>query len=97
MATTNEAMVELSQKLTETNQEQGKKIPKLMLQIETLTNLLALNVTRVPLQEEEKEDKTSFKKIRYLYSQLHKRTDYFWELENNAKISPTGWVSNQNK
>ena len=50
MKMANEAMVELCQQLMNTNQEQGKKIAKLITQIESLTKLL-----ESPPQEEEKK------------------------------------------
>ena len=53
METTNEAMVELCQKIMETNQDQGKKAAKLISQIGALTNILASNGTRAPPKEEE--------------------------------------------
>ena len=52
METTNEAMVELCQQLTETNQEQGKRILKLIAHIKMLTKLLTSNRTKAPLQKE---------------------------------------------
>ena len=53
MDTTNDSMVDLCQQLTETNQDQGKQIEKLISQIEALTNLLAPNGTRYPSNENE--------------------------------------------
>ena len=52
METTNKAVVELFQQLTDTNQVQGKKISKLISQIESLATLLSSNVTRAPPKEE---------------------------------------------
>ena len=52
METTNKAVVELFQQLTDTNQVQGKKIAKLISQIESLATLLSSNVTRAPPKEE---------------------------------------------
>ena len=57
METINEAMVELYQQIIETNQEQGKQIETFISKIEILTNLLALNGTRSPPQEEYKKRK----------------------------------------
>ena len=48
METTNEAMVELCQQLTEMKQEEGKNITKLISRIEELTKLSELDRPRAP-------------------------------------------------
>ena len=77
MATTNEVMVELCQKLTETNQEQGKQIAKLISQIETLTKILEYNGTRAPPKEADKKLKTAANKRCKMSGQFHKNPNYF--------------------
>ena len=51
----NYAMVELCQQLTETNQEQGNKIIKLITYIEAITKILVSNGHKAPPQEEYKK------------------------------------------
>ena len=55
---------------------EGKKIARLISQIEILTKILALNGTRDPPQEKDKKNKTSAWKICKLCSQFHKKPDY---------------------
>ena len=65
--------------------------------IETITKLLSLNGTREPPQEEDNKEKTEPKQIFKMCSQLQKNPVYLWDLENNAKTRPTGWVTKQKK
>ena len=74
-----------------------KKIEKLISKIETLTKLLSLNGTREPPQEEDNKEKPEPKQIFKLCSQLQKNPVYLWDLENNAKTRPTGWMTKQKK
>ena len=78
ITTKNEAKIELFQQLTETKQEQVKYLAKLILQIETLTNFLAVNGTRVTPQEEYKKKEAAANKNCKLCSQFHKNPGYFW-------------------
>ena len=48
-------MVKLFQKITKTNQEQGKQISNLISQIETLTKILVFNGTIEPPQDNNKK------------------------------------------
>ena len=90
--TMNYAMVELCQQLTETNQEQGNKIIKLITYIEAITKILVSNGHKAPPQEEYKKQRTKI--ICKLCGQFHNNPNFLWELEKNSKNRPT---TKQNK
>ena len=74
MTTTNEAIVELWQRLTKKNQEQGNQIEKLISQIEALTKILSSNGSRVSQQEEENKENTN--KRCNLCGQFHRNPNF---------------------
>ena len=77
MATRNESIVDLCQNLTETNQEQGKHIYKLITQIEALTKLFTSNGTKALQQEEGKNRRQKNMQSPWSISQ---GPWFFWEL-----------------
>ena len=57
MATKKEAMVELCHQFTETHQEQGNQIIKLISHIKALTKIISPHGTTAPQQKRRKKEK----------------------------------------
>ena len=60
IASTNKAMVELCQQLTEAKIQQGKKVTELILQVAKLTNLLTEKITNPAGSERSKRTAASW-------------------------------------
>ena len=92
MASTNEAMVELCQNLTEAKIQQGKQITDLIVQVEKLNKLL-MEESTTPARSDYSERTAS---IRYekcdTCKKIHKK-GMCWEDEANKAIHPANWKS----
>ena len=92
MASTNKAMVELFQKLTESKIQQGKQISYLILQVAKLTKLLTKKSTK-PAGSERSECTAARRYEKYdKCKKVHKK-GICWEDEANKAIRPANWKS----